>query len=77
MSNTANLWDRAMAKLPNKTAASAKGLEDFKAGIHIDDCPYPTDTAPRKHWLAAFIDARSRERLKHVYERWPDKEPSK
>lgn len=72
MSNTPNLWNRSMTRLPTKSIATQKGIEDFKAGVSIDACPYPHDTAPRKHWLAAFIDARSRERLKHVYEKYPD-----
>lgn len=55
-----------------KTAAAKKGLEDFLAGILIEECPYPHDTAPRKHWLAAYIEARTKERLKHVYATYPD-----
>lgn len=72
MSNTANLWNRAMARLPTKTIASQKGKEDFEAGIPTEECPYPHDTAPRKHWLSAYIEARTQERLKHVYATYPD-----
>lgn len=55
-----------------KTTATKKGLEDFLAGIPIEECPYPHDTAPRKHWLAAYIEARTQSRLKHIYERYPN-----
>lgn len=54
-----------------------EGYKAFLDGETQDGCPYPTSSKNerRYEWMCGYLDARTRQRLGHVFDKWELKWP--
>ena len=45
------------------------GENAYVAGMEAEDCPYKRHNANRIPWMFGWFNARTRERLRHVFEK--------
>lgn len=47
-----------------------EGETAFSLGEDVDSCPHRKNTNSRHYWLMGWYDARTRHRLKELFDKW-------
>jgi len=52
--------------------AYQEGADAYNSGAPVDTCNrlYKKNSVTAKHWRTGWYDARTRQRLKHIWDRW-------
>lgn len=65
---------KARKKTADNEAIFMAGLWAYDTGQAMEECPYEPGDEKRLHWLSGYIEARTQDRLAHVFKKFNTQE---